>query len=70
MVIGIINTIDKTIRLEVLYNLDEQAIKKIINTHIETGNNIISDGWVIYSWVYRPYSGYIYINHIHGVQDF
>ena len=40
-VIGIINTADKIIRLEVSYNRDEGVIKKIINTHIKTGNNII-----------------------------
>ena len=39
----------KTIRLEVWYNRDEQIIKKIINSHIETGNNIISDGLAAYS---------------------
>ena len=69
-VIGIINTINKKIRLEVSYNRNTNVIKKIIKAHIATGNIITSEGWGGYSWIDQPFSGYIHSTHNHGNGDF
>lgn len=69
-VIGIINTHNKNLRLEVSYTRNADIIKKIIKTHIQTGNIIISDGWSGYHWLDQPFSGYIHSTHNHAAGDF
>ena len=47
--IGIINTHNNLLRLEVPFNLNTDIMKKIITNHVKTGNIIVTDGWFAYS---------------------
>ena len=58
------------LRLEVSYTRNEEVLKKIIQTHVKTGNYIVSDCWSGYLWIGRPFSGYIHSPHNHGHVNF
>ena len=65
MGVGIINTHNKFLRMEVSYTRNADIIKTIIKTHIQTGNIIVSDSWSGYHWLDEPFSGYIHSIHNH-----
>lgn len=69
-VIGVLNNETYHLRLEVSYTRNEDVLKKIIRTHIKSGNYKVRDGWPGYLWIGRPYSGYIYSTHNHGHGNF
>jgi len=69
-VIGIINTHNKLIRLELSYDRTTEVMKKIVKTHIKTGNIVVTDGWSSYLWISEPYSGYVHSMHNHGAGNF
>ena len=53
-------------RLELSYDRNTDIMKKIIKSHIKTGNIVVTDGWSAYSWLGHPFSGYIHSMHSHG----
>ena len=57
-VLGIISSVSKKFRIEVVSNRNSATIKNFIRRHIETGNVIFSDGWQAYNWLNEPSSGY------------
>ena len=56
-VLGIISSVSKKFRIEVVSDRNTSTIKSFINRHIETGNVIVSDGWPSYNWLSEPSSG-------------
>lgn len=68
--LGIISSVLKMFRIEVVSNRNSSTIKNFIRRHIETGNVIFSDGWQAYNWLNEPSSGYQHKVHIHGAHDF
>ena len=62
-VIGIINSNNRLIRLELTYDRNTDIMKKIIKSHIKTGNIVVTDGLSAYSWLGHPFSGYIHSMH-------
>ena len=69
-VIGVINTHNQLIGLEVSYDRTTEIMKKVVKTHIQTGNIVVIDGWASYLWIREPYSGYIHSMHNHGAINF
>lgn len=53
-VIGIINTHNKLLRLQLSFNRDAETMKKIISCHVKPGNIIVSDGWGAYQCLDQP----------------
>ena len=68
-IIGAINTQSKEFRLEGVYERNGENIKKFITKYIESGNNIITDGWSGYNFLNNNPS-YNNICHILGGGDF
>jgi hypothetical protein len=68
-VVGLINTSNNEIMLEVVYNRNEATIKIIIKKHICEGNTVCTDSWLAYQFLSRPDSGYIHnpVNHSFGI---
>ena len=60
----------KEFRIEAAYTRDTATLKEFINTFIEPGNNIITDGWAGYNFLDQPNSGYIRYAHNHGGGNF
>ena len=56
-VIGMINNENNVIRLDIVYQRDDNTLKKIINTHIMPGNYVITDFWKEYSFLDDPEEG-------------
>lgn len=69
-VIGIINTHNRLIRLELSYDRNTYIMKKIIKSDIKTGNIVVIEGCSAYSWLSHPFSGYIHFMHNHGAGNF
>ena len=65
-----INTHNRLIRLELSYDRNTDIMKKIIKSHIKTGNIVVTDGWSAYSWLGHPFSGYIHSMHNHAAGNF
>lgn len=65
-----INNITRKIRLEIVEDLSRVTMEKIINSHIERGNIIISDVATCYSWLDEINRGYTHHVHNHGHSDF
>lgn len=68
--LGIINNSTKEFRIEASFERDTPTIKKFISKYVETGNNIVSDGWSSYNYLDNINSGYLHIKHIHGAGAF
>ena len=68
-VVGLLNTKNDSIRLEVVSNRNEENIKAIITKHVGVGNTIYTDSWSAYNFLSRPDSGYIhnFVNLSHGI---
>ena len=69
-VLGITENETKNFRVVVSYNRDEEILKRFITKFIPTGNFIISDAWLGYSFLIAANSEYIHSIHVHGQQDF
>lgn len=68
-VIGAINTITKTFRIEPIKERNSSIIKTFINSYIEEGNHLICDGWGGYN-VIDQMNGYSKEVHNRGAGDF
>ena len=66
-VLGIISSVSKKFRIEVVSNRNSSTIKTFIRRHIETGNVIVSHGWQAYNWLNEPSSGYQHKVYGHGL---
>ena len=68
-VVGIINTTNNNIRLEIVPDRTEVTLKTIIERHVGKGNAVFTDTWAGYNFLGRPNSGYIhnFVNHSNGV---
>lgn len=69
-VVGIINTRNKKIRLEVTFVRNADTLKKIVTKHVKVDNILVTDQWPCYIWINYPNSGYIHSVHNHGHDDF
>lgn len=69
-VIGLINAETNQLRLEVVTGRDEIYFKKIITTHINIGNYIITDLWRGYNFLDDPRIGYIHNTYNHSIGSF
>ena len=69
-VVGMINAETNKLRLEVVTEKDESTLKKIITTHINIGNYIITDLWRGYNFLDDPRNGYIHHTYNHSTGSF
>jgi len=69
-VIGIIYSLNKKFRIEIIEDRNSESIKSFIKRHISTGNIIVCDGWMGYNWLDSNQWGYVHRKHIHGAHDF
>ena len=63
-VCGIINSLTKKYRVEVIENRNADTLEDFIRRFIFTGNIIVSDGWLGYNWLNANNSGYIHKVHM------
>ena len=68
-VLGWINNVTKDFRLEVTKNRTREILKNFLNKYIDSGNKIITDGWVGYVFI-NSLEGYEWETHNHGEGDF
>lgn len=54
--------------MELTYSREQNTLNKIISKHIPVGNNIITDNWMVYSFLNSENSGYRHniCNHSQG----
>ena len=69
-IIGLINSQTKEFRLMPSFKRDSGMIKRIVQKFIKWGNTIISDALDGYVWISLPNSGYNYIRHVNGNEQF
>ena len=68
-VIEAIDNITKDFRINVSFNRNVEILKAFLSRYIKTGNSIIADGWMGYSFI-NSIEGYTREIHIQGAGDF
>ena len=58
-VVGIINTSNNKIHLEIAPNRTEETLKFIIERHVSKGNSVLTNSWAVYNFLGRENSGHI-----------
>ena len=69
-VCGIINSLTKKYRLEVIENRNADNLEDFIRRFIFKWNIIVIDGWLGYNWLNANNSGYHHKVHVHRQHDF
>ncbi len=69
-ILGIISSVSKKFRIELVSNINSSTIKNFIRSQIENDNVIISNEWQTYNWLNELFSVYQDKVHIHEAHDF
>ena len=69
-IIGLIDIVNRNIRMEIVHKRNEVIMKEIIMHHIGINNTIKTDGWDAYNLLNDINYHYNHIVHIHGRYQF